>query len=68
MYLESIKFKRTRDSEWESGYYIGDTYNSENSTFLDSNYQPILSDEFNSLNLWDYKTNLGNWIQFRCNE
>lgn len=68
MFVEGIKIKITKDSEWERGYYIGDTDNSNNSTFLDSNYQPILRDENNILKIWDYCTDLDNWIQFRCND
>lgn len=44
MFVESIRFKRTKESRWERGYYIGDTDNSRKSTFLDSNYQPIKRD------------------------
>lgn len=62
MYIESIKFKREKDSEWEIGYYIGDTDNSDNSTILDSKYKPVLNQ------LWDYKTDLNNWFQLRCND
>lgn len=68
MFVESIKIKRTKDSKWERGYYIGDTDNSKNSTFLDSNYQPILRDENGALQIWDYKIDMENWIKFRCND
>ena len=68
MYVESIKFKRTKDSKWERGYYIGDTDNSMDSTLLDSKYQPLLRNEKGHLNIWDYTTDLDNWIQFRCEE
>lgn len=68
MFVESIKIKRTKDSKWERGYYIGDTDNSKNSTFLDSNYQPILRDEMGVLQIWDYHIDVDNWIQFRCND
>jgi hypothetical protein len=41
MYVESVKIKRTQNSEWEEGYYIGDCENSDNSTILDNLYHPI---------------------------
>ncbi len=65
MYIESIRFKRKKDSEWEKGYYIGETDNCENSVILDEKYQPIPKDE-NGYRVWDYKTNMENWIHIRC--
>lgn len=67
MYVESIKFKREKDSEWERGYYIGDTDNSEKSVILDKDYKPLDRD-MNGCSIWDYCTDITNWIQFRCNE
>jgi hypothetical protein len=52
MYIESIKFKRYQNSEYEEGYYIGDHENSDNSTILDKNYQPI-----ENQNVWHYCPN-----------
>lgn len=68
MFVESIRFKRTVKSEWERGYYIGETDNSDKSCFLDSNYKPINRDKSGSLDLWDYETDTEKWIQFRCAE
>ncbi|MBU5333581.1 hypothetical protein KQI61_15385 [Anaerocolumna aminovalerica] len=62
MFVESIKFQREQGSEWERGYYIGDTDNSNKSTILDANYKPVLE------RLWDYHTDTDNWVQLRCNE
>ncbi|HHT98183.1 MAG TPA: hypothetical protein GXZ90_09865 [Clostridiales bacterium] len=62
MYIESIEFKRYKTSEWERGYYVGETDNCKNSVKLDAKYQPILD------KLWDYRTDTDNWIQIRCNE
>lgn len=68
MYVESIKFQRTKISEWERGYYIGDTDNSKKSVFLDSNYNVIPRNELGVLQIWDYKVDTENWIQFRAND
>lgn len=51
MYVESIKFQRTKISEWERGYYIGDTDNSKKSVFLDSNYNVIPRDKLGVLQI-----------------
>ena len=51
MYIESIIFKREKDSEWEQGYYIGKTSdNNENNILIDKNFNPILN------SIWDLKT------------
>jgi hypothetical protein len=44
MFVESIKFKREENSEWERGYYIGQTDNCDKSVILDSNYKPLDKD------------------------
>lgn len=67
MYVQSIKYQLEERGEWERGYYIGDTDNSENSTFLDKNYQPLKRDE-SGCAVWNYRTDTDNWIQFRCND
>jgi hypothetical protein len=67
MFVESIQFKRTKESEWERGYYVGDTDNSNKSVVLDINYIPLHKDE-EGCNCWDYHTDTENWIQFRCND
>jgi hypothetical protein len=67
MFVESIVFKRKKDSDWERGYYVGDTDNSEKSVILDMNYNPLEKDEENC-SVWDYHTDTTNWIQLRCNE
>ena len=58
MYLESKIFKRTKDSEWEKGYYIGEDDNSIKSIMLDSNFQPVFP-------LWDSRVDTDNWIIYR---
>lgn len=72
MFVESIKFKRTEKSEWEKGYYVGETDNAKKSIILDKNYIPVTdySHEEKDKNtyVWDYYTDTVNWIQFRCNE
>lgn len=68
MYVESIKIKKTSESEWERGYYIGDTDNSKKSVFLDKDYKPIERDSCGILQLWDYHTDTDRWIQFRCDD
>lgn len=65
MFVESIKFKREYGSEWEDGYYVGETDNCKNSVILDAKYQPLPKDE-NGCSVWDYKSNIDHWIQFRC--
>ena len=67
MFIESIKYQEEERGEWKRGYYIGDTDNSKNSTFLDENYKP-LQNNHEGFQLWDYHTDTDNWIQFRCNE
>lgn len=65
MFVESIKFKREKDSEWERGYYIGETDNCENSVILDEKYQPLSKDE-KGCSVWDYRIDIENWIHIRC--
>lgn len=67
MYVESIIFKRTKESDWEKGYYIGSTENSEHSIILDKNYVPLKKNE-KGFSCWDCKTNIHDWIQFRCKD
>lgn len=67
MYIQAIEFKKTKESEWERGYYIGNTDNSDKSTFLDKNYQPLNKDQEGCC-FWDYRADLNNRIEFRCNE
>lgn len=72
MFVESIRFKRTERSEWEKGYYIGETDNSRKSVILDKNYVPITDysheNEEDNKYVWDYHTDTDKWIQFRCEE
>lgn len=67
MYVESIRFKRTEFSNWERGYYVGDTDNSNKSVILDKEYKPLPYDK-EGFRVWDYHTDTENWIQLRCNE
>ena len=67
MFVESIKFRRTETSEWEKGYYVGDTDNSAKSVILDKDYKPV-TDYENNVYVWDYHTDIDKWIQFRCEE
>lgn len=66
MYVSSIKFKRTKDSKWESGYYIGEAESSRKSTILDKNYKPVPEDE-KGCAVWDYCISTDPFIQLRCN-
>lgn len=67
MFVESIKFKREENSEWERGYYIGQTDNCDKSVILDLNYKPLDKDE-DGCTVWDYCTDTTNWIHIRCND
>lgn len=67
MFVESIEFKRRKESEWEKGYYIGKTDNSEYSVILDREYKPLLRDE-EGCYCWDYRVDTDSWIQFRCDD
>lgn len=49
------------------GWYIGDTDNSKNSTFLDKNYQPLEKNE-SGFQLWNYKIDIDKFVQLRCND
>lgn len=55
MYIQSIEFKRKKDSEWENGYYVGKYENCDESIFLDKYYKPLL-DKNEKLcdKVWDY--------------
>lgn len=48
MYVERIKYQTEKDGDWETGYYIGRFYNSEEATFLDNHYKPVMGD------IWNY--------------
>lgn len=67
MFVESIKFKREENSEWERGYYIGQTENCDKSVILDANYKPLDKDQ-DGCSVWDYRTDTNNWIHLRCND
>jgi hypothetical protein len=67
MFIESIKFKRTKDSNWERGYYIGETDNASKSVILDANYIPLEKDE-DGCSVWDSHTDTNKWICFRCDD
>lgn len=41
MHIESCQFKRTKDSSWEGGLYIGETDNNMKSVILDKNFKPV---------------------------
>lgn len=56
MYIERIKYKIEKDGELLTGYYVGQYYNCDNSTFLDENYKPV-KDE-----IWDYCSDYSNRI------
>ena len=63
MYIESIKFKREENSDWERGYYIGETDNCENSVILDDKYQPLSKNDCKG---WEYITDIENGICIKC--
>lgn len=42
MYIESIQFKRKKNSKWEKGLYVGKTCECEDSVILDSHFQPVV--------------------------
>lgn len=64
MFVQSIIFKRMEYSNWEKGYYIGETDNCDKSVILDSNYKPLEKDE-NGCDVWDYKPDIENPINIR---
>lgn len=45
MYIECVEFKRTKVSNWEKGYYIGENGNTLKSCFLDVDFEPTEKDE-----------------------
>lgn len=61
MYIEKIRFKRETKSEWEEGFYVGETEKSENSVILDSKYQPIGRAE-DGCRVWRSKIVKGHWF------
>lgn len=66
MYLSSIQFKRTENSEWEKGFYVGAYENSEKSVILDSNFKPVTPDK-DGCSVWDYTKDVSTGIVFQCN-
>lgn len=62
MFFQSIKFKRNKDAEWESGYYIGKSELCKDCVILDKNYKPILKNN-GLFNIWEYRADLDNRIQ-----
>lgn len=62
MFIRTIKFQIEREGEWLRGYYVGEDENSNNSCFLDSNYQPITT------MVWDYKVDFKNNISINIPE
>lgn len=67
MFVESIKYKKEENSEWERGYYVGQTDNCDKSVILDSNYRPLEKDD-DGCSVWDYRADTNNWIHIRCND
>lgn len=67
MYIESIVYQKEEKGEWLKGWYVGDTDNSKNSTFLDNNYQPLEKNE-SGFQLWNYKIDIDKFVQLRCND
>ena len=63
MYIESIKFKRHEDSQWEEGYYIGDTDNSNKSIMVDRNFNELKKDK-DGCRCYDYRVTGDICIQF----
>lgn len=66
MYIQSVKFKRKQDSNWEKGFYIGRCENDvlNKSTFLDSSYQALERDE-KGFQVWDSNYDLDTDVQLR---
>ena len=55
MHIESCQFKRTKDSSWESGLYIGETDNNVKSVILDKTFKPVTG-------VFDYRSGTVNGI------
>lgn len=62
MYIEYVEFKRTKSSNWEKGYYIGENGNTLRSCFLDVNFEPIEKDE-KGFRVWDSRADLDRRVQ-----
>jgi hypothetical protein len=59
MFIQTVKFKREKNSDWESGFYIGRCDNDivDKSIFLDKNYQVVTKDK-DGFQVWDAKYDL----------
>lgn len=64
MYIQNVIFKRTKDSGWEKGVYVGETDNSKKSIFLDVNYNPLPKDA-KGYSVWDYQADLEQCFELR---
>lgn len=62
MHVESIEFKRTANSPWERGYYVGNCENSDSSTILDKDYQPLPKNE-TGWEVYNYKAATVNHVR-----
>lgn len=67
MYIESIVYQKEEKGEWLKGWYVGETDNCKNSVFLDENYQPLQRD-IDGCQVWNYRTDVEKFVQFRCND
>ena len=56
MYIKKIKYKTEENGELFTGYYVGAGENCDNSTILDKNYKPVVTE------IWDYYTDCENII------
>ena len=56
MFIESVRFQRKENSNWERGFYIGRCYNDDlyKGIYLDSNYQPLERNK-EGFQVWDMK-------------
>lgn len=55
MHIESCQFKRTKESSWENGLYVGETDNNMKSVILDKNFRPVVG-------MFDYRTGIVNGV------
>lgn len=67
MYIESIVYQKEENTQWLKGWYVGETDNCKNSFILDKDYQPLSRDE-KGFQVWNYKTDIEKFVQFRCND
>lgn len=61
MFIESIRFKRTENSNWENGLYVGEyAYGSGEYIILENGYKPLSLADNGKPDCYTYESNEDN--------